>query len=88
MSKQGCSGGRAQLPVDRTAVNGYAGEQVGSGRGRDGHHPVGAPYRAAAHMDGRDYDPFWREQIQGIAHPGDISHRIQGPHLVKVDIPH
>ena len=32
--------------------------------------------------------PVGAEQVEGIAHAGDVGHRVQSPHLVVVDVPH
>ena len=39
-------------------------------------------------MDGGDEDLLRLEQGQGIAHPRHVGHRVQGPHLVEVHVPH
>ena len=88
VGQQGGPGGGAQLALDSSAVGGDAGEQIGRGGGGDGHHAVGTADGAAAHVNGGGQNLVRAEQIQGVAHAGDIRHRVQRPHLVVVDVPH
>ena len=88
VGEQSSTGGGTQLPPDRPAINGNPGEKVGGGGSGDGHDAVGAPHRAAAHMDGGGQDLVGLEQVQGVAHPHHVGHRVQGPHLVEVHVPH
>ena len=47
---------------------------------------MGAPDKAAAHVDGGGHNLVGREQIHGVAHAHHVGHRVQGPHLVEVDL--
>ena len=88
MGEQSGPGGGTQLPPDRPAVNGNPGEKVGGGGSGDGHDAVSAPHRAAAHVDGGGQNLVRLEQVQGVAHPHHVGHRIQSTHLVEVHVPH
>lgn len=88
MGEQSGPGGGAQLPLDRPAVDRHPGEEVGGGGSGDGHDAVGAPHCAAAHMDGGGQDLVGLEQVQGVAHPHHVGHRVQSPHLVEVHVSH
>ena len=88
VGEQSGPGGGAQLPPDRPAVNGHPGEKVGGGGSGDGHDAVGAPHRAAAHVDGGGQNLVRLEQVQGVAHPKHVGHRVQSTHLVEVHVPH
>ena len=39
-------------------------------------------------MDGGGQDLVRLEQVQGVAHPDHVGHRIQSPNLVEVHVPH
>ena len=85
---QSGAGGGAQLALHLAAVGGHALQQEGGGGGGYRHHSVGAPDKAAAHVDRRGHNFVGSEQIHGIAHAHHVGHRVQGAHLVEVDLIH
>ena len=85
--QQGGSGGGTQLPLNGSAVGGDADEQVGRGWGWHWHNTMLAAYRTAAHMNGRRDNLLCTQQVHGVAHTGNVSDRIQGSHLMKVNVP-
>ena len=49
---------------------------------------MGAADHAAAHMDGGDHDALGLQKGERVAHACHVGHRVQGPHLVEVDLVH